>query len=85
IKKLKEANGIWITHDLKLKTRANEFQLIKDEGISVFIISLPSGYDFVTMYRTIIDRWEEIKQICKKNKDPFVCRLLIRGSKPVFY
>jgi len=82
--KLKEANGIWVTHDLKLITRANEFQLMKKEGITVFIISLPSGYDFTTMYRTIIDRWEEIKRICKKHKHPFICRLLIRGRDPVF-
>jgi hypothetical protein len=85
IVKLKEANGIWITHDLKLKTRVNEFYLMKEEGITVFIISLPSGYDFTVMYRTIIYRWEEIKQICIKNEQPFICRLLIRGQKPVFY
>ena len=85
IKKLKEVNGIWITHDLKLMTRLNEFLLLKDEGVTVFIISLPSGCNFVLQYRLVIDRWEEIKKICRKHKQPFVCRLLIRGKEPIFY
>lgn len=78
--KLKNVGGILITHDLKMVTRKNEFALIKELGISVFIISLPSGANYELQYKTIIERWPEIKSIRKKNPSPFVCRIKMRGE-----
>jgi hypothetical protein len=64
-----------------MKTRKNEFSLIKELGITVFMISLPSGANFETQYQVIIGMWAEIKKILKKNKsNPFVCRIKMRGS-----
>lgn len=78
--KLKDVNGILVTHDLKIITRRNEFSLIKQLGISVFILSLP-GANFQLQYQTIIGKWEEIKQLCRKNKSTsFVCRIKMRGD-----
>jgi len=80
ITKLKEVNGIWITHDSKIITRKNEFQLIKNEGIKVIIIGLPDGCKFTVMYRTIFDKWENMKTICKRNGNPFVCKIHMNGT-----
>lgn len=79
--KLKKVNGILVTHDLKMRTRKNEFSLIKELGITVFIISLPSGANFELQYQTIIGMWPEIKKIYRKNRSPpFVCRIKMRGE-----
>ncbi len=79
--RLRKVNGILVTHDLKMKTRKNEFSLIKELGITVFMISLPSGANFETQYQVIIGMWPDIKKILKKYKsNPFVCRIKMRGS-----
>lgn len=84
-RELKKINGVLVTHDLKMQTRRNEFALIKELGITVFIISLPSGANFELQYQTIIGMWPEIKKIYKKKRsNPFVCRLKMRG-KPEFH
>jgi hypothetical protein len=80
---LKQVNGILITHDLKMITRANEFSLIKELGVTVFVISLPGNVNFELMWETIFGKWSEIKRIAHKTKHPFVCRLTMRG-KPAF-
>ena len=64
--KLKKVNGILVTHDLKMRTRKNEFSLIKELGITVFIISLPSGANFELQYQTIIGMWPEMKKDISK-------------------
>ncbi len=80
--KLKKLEGILVTHDLKMTTRKNEFSLIKELGITVFIISLPSGANFELQYQTIIGAmWPNIKKIYKNRKgSPFVCRIKMRGE-----
>lgn len=80
-RRLKEVNGVLVTHDLKMVTRKNEFALIKELGISVFVLSLPSGANFVLQYQTIISKWAEIKKLHKRNSHtPFVCRIKMRGE-----
>lgn len=81
-RKLQEVNGILVTHDLKMLTRRKEFELIKDLGISVFVISLPDGANYELIYRTIIgDKWHEIKALWKKRRnESFVCRIKMRGD-----
>ena len=78
--KLKEVNGILITHDLKMLTRVNEFSALKELGISAFIISLPSGINYTLTYQTIFGKWEEIKKISRKQAMPFICRLKMKGQ-----
>lgn len=78
---LKVRNGILVTHDLKMTTRKNEFSTIKELGITVFIISLPSGANFELQYQTLISMWPNLKKIYKKHRSsPFVCRLKMRGE-----
>jgi len=80
-KKLKDVNGVLVTHDLKMITRKNEFGLIKELGISVFILSLPSGANFELQYQTIFAKWSEILRLHRKNgSKPFVCRIKMRGD-----
>ena len=83
-RKIKEKNGILVTNDLKMLTRKTEYDLIHSLEITVIFISLPSGASFALRYRTIINKWEEIKQICRKNKHPFLCRIKMRGETEIW-
>jgi hypothetical protein len=80
-KKLKDAGGVLVTHDLKMITRKAEFALIRELGVSVFVHSLPSGANFELQYQTIIAKWADIKKLCRKHSSsPFVCRIKMRGD-----
>lgn len=81
--KIKEVNGILITNDLKQYSRKNEHDIIKELGITVILLHLPKGANFALKYKTIIDRWEEIKTICRKNKHPFFCKIKMRGETEI--
>ncbi len=82
--KLKSVKGILITPDLKMKTRQNEFSLLKKLGITVFIISLPTGSNFELQYQTLIGKWPKIKKILSDyGSAPFVCKIKLKG-KPEF-
>ncbi len=77
---LRRRNGVFLTHDFRMITRKNEFQLIKEQGLTVFFISLPSGCDYAIIYQKIIGSWEEIKKITKKKEHPFLCKIKMRGE-----
>lgn len=79
-KKLKAANGILITNDLKIMTRRVEITALKDLGVNAFIISFPSGVNYELIWQTIFDKWTEIKKIVKKTKQPFICRIKMKGA-----
>ena len=83
IPKLAEVSGTLITHDFRLLTRKNEFKLLKDCGITVFFVSLPSGCNFALMYQIIIGNWETIKKLYSKEKRPFLCKILQRGKPDI--
>ncbi|MES2559008.1 MAG: hypothetical protein V4590_04675 [Bacteroidota bacterium] len=83
IVELTKRKGIFLTHDFRMITRKNEFQLLKEQGLTVFFISLPSGCNYSIIYQTIIGSWEDIKKICRKEKHPFLCKMKMRG-KPEF-
>jgi len=76
---LKTANGILITKDYKMRTRTDEFEALKSNGITAILISLPRQ-SFTLEYQTLISRWDEIKKLCEKEKRPFICRMTIRGK-----
>lgn len=78
--RLQEASGILITNDLKQITRRNEITLLKELGITSFVLSFPSGSNFELKYRTMILHWEEIKRTCRKNQMPFICRITAKGK-----
>ena len=82
--KLKSVSGILITPDLKMKTRKNEFSLLKKLGATAFMISLKPGSNFERQYQTIISKWAEIKKIQnQQGPNSFVCRIKLRG-RPEF-
>lgn len=82
---IKEKNGILVTNDLKMLSRKNEYELIVSTGITVVFINMTRGANFVLKYKTIINKWEEIKNICRKNNHPFMCKIKMRGETEVWY
>jgi hypothetical protein len=80
---LKKANGILITIDLKMLSRKNEYELIKTLGITVIFLCIPRNENFAFKYKAIIDRWEEIKKTCRENKQPFLCKIKMKGQPEI--
>lgn len=81
---IKKRNGILITNDLKMLSRKNEYELLRSLGITTFIMSIPMGSPFEVKYKTIINKWEEIKKICRRNNHPFMCRIKMRGETEIW-
>jgi hypothetical protein len=81
---IRNRNGILVTNDMKMLSRAPEYQIMLTLQITAFFISLPKGADFALRYRTIFDKWEDIKLICRKNKRPFMCRIKMRGKPEIW-
>lgn len=79
-KRLQAVDGILISNDLRMKTRNNEFTLIKELGITAFLISLPSGSGYWIKVKALIKHWDVIKEVASKHKRPFVCRVMMRGE-----
>lgn len=83
--KIKEWNGIFITNDLKITTRKNEFELLKELGLSVFIVSFKKGSTYWERVNTIMNRWQLIKEIAEGETKPFVCHVKLIGKPVVTY
>jgi hypothetical protein len=65
-------NGIVFTQDFRIQTQRHQKQLYKDHGVGILFFNPPkSGFTYWEMVRQVINRWDEIKQIIKKNKAPF--------------
>lgn len=81
--KLKEVNGILITHDLKMTTRAIEFTMLKELKLTAFVISLPHNRSYSIIAQAMVNRWFEVRKIFRKHKHemPFICRLTTDGHK----
>lgn len=77
--KLKAANGILVTNDLKMISRRNEFSLLKELQITAFIMSFPKGSTFDEKARHMFLRWAEIKD-CLGGKLPVIYEIKNNGK-----
>jgi hypothetical protein len=82
IPEIGKVNGVVITQDYRIQTLRHQRELYKQHGVGVFFFSPPSnkGFLYWEMVRQIIDRWEEIKTIIRKNKTPFAFRCSSRSK-----
>lgn len=86
IPKLGKQNAYFITHDLKQKTRKKESKLFFEHDVSTFIISFKSGAKHWDKVLMLINNWEEIKNIARKNhKTTFVYRVKVRGKNEFLF
>jgi hypothetical protein len=66
-------NGIVITQDFRIQQLKHQKELYIKSGIGILFFSPPSksGFSYWDMVKQLVNRWDDIKQIVKKNKAPF--------------
>lgn len=66
--------GIVITQDYRIQTLKHQRELYRQHGVGILFFSPPSktGFAYWEMVKQIIKRWEEIKTIARKNKNPLL-------------
>jgi hypothetical protein len=69
-------NGIVITQDFRIQTQKHQKELYQESGVGILFFNPPSnsGFAYWEMVKQMVNRWDEIKQIVKKNKTPFAYR-----------
>ena len=69
-------NGIVITQDYRIQTQRHQKELYIKSGIGILFLNPPSkgGFPYWDMVKQLINRWEDIKSIVKKNQTPFAFR-----------
>ena len=68
--------GIVITQDYRIQSLKHQRELYKEHGVGILFFSPPSknGFSYWEMVKQIINRWDKIKAIIKKEKTPFAFR-----------
>lgn len=80
-RKISEVGGILITNDLKIKTRRNQFELLKELELSAFLFSFPKHSKFPVKYMKIFSYWEFIKKTTARRKLSFICKIKNNGTE----
>jgi hypothetical protein len=70
-----EQNGIVITQDRKIQQTRHQRELYVQNGVGIIFLKSPkTGMTFWQMFKHLVDWWDDIKQISRKNKTPFSFR-----------
>lgn len=69
-------NGIVITQDFRIQTQKHQKELYIQNGVGILFFNPPSksGFAYWEMVKQLVNRWDDIKQIVRKNKTPFAFR-----------
>ncbi len=80
IPKVGKEHGIVITQDFRIQTQKHQKELYIENGVGILFFNPPSngGFAYWEMVKQLVNRWDEIKQIVKKNKTPFAYRCSAR-------
>lgn len=75
-----EENGIVITQDYRIQTQRHQKEIYIDAGVGILFLKPPSktGFSYWDMVRILVNQWDEIKGILRKNKPPFAFRYTSR-------
>lgn len=76
IPKVGKENGIVITQDYRIQTQRHQKELYIENGVGILFFNPPSrsGFPYWEMVKQVVNRWEEIKQIIRKEDPPFAYR-----------
>jgi hypothetical protein len=82
IPKVGQMGGIVITQDYRIQNLRHQRELYQQNGVGIFFFNPPSktGFAYWEMFKQIINKWEDIKSIIKKNKSPFAYRCSARTN-----
>jgi hypothetical protein len=68
-------NGIVITQDRRIWHSRHQRELYMQYGVGIIFLKSPkTGMTFWQMFKHLIEWWDDIKQIARKNKPPFSFR-----------
>jgi len=69
-------NGIVITQDFRIQSQRHQRELYIESGVGILFLNPPSkgGFSYWDMVKKVINEWEDIKKIVKKNNTPFAFR-----------
>lgn len=73
-------SGIVITQDFRIQSLKHQRELYKQHGVGILFFSPPSnsGFSYWEMVKQIVNRYESIRTIIKRNKPPFAYRCSAR-------
>ncbi|MEY3499618.1 MAG: hypothetical protein RL308_1287 [Bacteroidota bacterium] len=82
IPKVGAENGIVITQDFNIQLQKHQRELYKECGVGIFFLSTPSksGFQYWDFVKKLINEWDDIKKIVRKNKTPFAYRASSKKS-----
>jgi hypothetical protein len=74
--------GIVVTQDYRIQSLRHQRELYKNHGVGILFFSPPSkgGFGYWEMVKQLVNRWEEMVKIIKKNKTPFAFRCSARSQ-----
>ena len=76
IPKVGAENGIVITQDFRIQSQKHQRELYIENGVGILFLNPPSksGFSYWDMVKKLINEWDDIKKIVRKNKTPFAFR-----------
>jgi hypothetical protein len=82
IPEIGKLNGVVITQDYRIQSLKHQRELYKQHGVGILFFSPPSnkGFAYWEMVKQLVRRWEDIKNIVKKNKVPFAFRCSAKSN-----
>lgn len=68
--------GIVITQDYRIQTQKHQRELYRQHGVGILFINPPSksGFSYWEMVKKVVNEWEDVKVILRKEKSPFAFR-----------
>ena len=69
-------NGIVITQDFRIQKQRHQKELYIKHKVGIIFFSPPSkgGFTYWEMVKQVVTKWDDIKQIIRRNKTPFAFR-----------
>jgi hypothetical protein len=77
-----EEKAYVITQDSRIQSQKHQKELYISHGVGMFFLNPPSksGFQYWDMVKKLIEDWEDIKKIIKKDKPPFAYRASARAK-----
>lgn len=86
--KISQVSGIYITNDLKVAHRKDEFELLNHLSIGTFLLCFKPSSSYWERVLFVMKNWEYIKQTAVYNepkKCHYICRIKVAGKPEITF
>lgn len=82
IPKVGSENAYVITQDNRIQSQKHQRELYLESGVGIFFLNPPSkgGFSYWDMTQKLIEEWDKIKTIIRKENPPFAYRATSKKS-----